>query len=278
MKVECLVATMNQEAQHTPALLERMNIQTDAVAINQCGRVSYDTFAFRGRTVRVISTAERGVGRSRNRALAAAKGDICLFSDDDVTYVDGYADQLLAAFAAHPEADVLTFNMASRGVERHRKEIRRPGRVRWYSYMRYATNRLAVRRTRVEAAGICFSEHFGGGCRYGSGEDTIFLHDCLKRGLKIYAVPICLGETDDTSSTWFGGYDEKFFFDKGALFGAIYGGPGIIFCAAFVLRHRVFFQGERPLKRTHAFTRMCMGMREYLREYGAEETQGGKRR
>ena len=167
--------------------------------------------------------------------------------------------------------NVLTFNMASRGVERHRKEIRRPGRVRWYSYMRYATNRLAVRRARVEAAGICFSEHFGGGCRYGSGEDTIFLHDCLKRGLKIYAVPICLGETDDTSSTWFGGYDEKFFFDKGALFGAIYGGPGIIFCAAFVLRHRVFFQGNQPLKRTHAFARMCMGIREYLAEHRERE-------
>ena len=60
---------------------------------------------------------------------------------------------------------------------------------------------------------------FGGGAKYGSGEDTLFLKDCLERGLKTYAVPVSIAFlNDDRPSTWFNGVNDKLLFDRGVLY------------------------------------------------------------
>lgn len=256
MKVEHLVATMNRQ---DCAFLEGMGLRADAVVINQCGRSGVELLEREGRRVRFFSFPERGVGNSRNRALERAEGDILLFSDDDLTYLDGYREMLLEAFAARPEADAIVFNLRSR---RPRRQIRRPGRVRVYNFMRYGAPRIAIRREAVIRAGLRFSTEFGGGARYGSGEDTLFLRDCLKRGLRVFALPITPVETDDAPSTWFTGYDARFFFDKGALMAALFGWLGIPVCAAFVLRHRDFRNPELSLPAR--FARMTAGLRAYM--------------
>ena len=64
---------------------------------------------------------------------------------------------------------------------------------------------------------------FGGGAKYSAGEDSIFLKSCLDNGLKIYAVPYALAFlNDDRPSTWFNGYTDKYFFDKGVLYSCLY--------------------------------------------------------
>ena len=62
---------------------------------------------------------------------------------------------------------------------------------------------------------------FGGGAKYGCGEDSLFLVDCYNRGLKIYLSNETLGEVIHRESTWFNGITEKYIFDKGALFRAM---------------------------------------------------------
>ena len=56
---------------------------------------------------------------------------------------------------------------------------------------------------------------FGGGCPHSSGEDSLFLCDCYRKGLRVWTHPyvLCCCKKDD--STWFRGYNEKYFIDKG---------------------------------------------------------------
>ena len=61
---------------------------------------------------------------------------------------------------------------------------------------------------------------FGGGARYGAGEDVTFIQDCLKAGLRVYTSPIIVSTMKQDSSTWFKGYDRKYYKDKGALLAA----------------------------------------------------------
>lgn len=85
--------------------------------------------------------------------------------------------------------------------------------------MRYGTVRIAARRNSLIKHNITFNQNFGGGSKYGSGEDTLFLTECLKAKLNIYAVPEYIGTIkDERESTWFKGFNEKYFMDKGALF------------------------------------------------------------
>ena len=45
------------------------------------------------------------------------------------------------------------------------------------------------------------------------------MRDCLKKGLKIIAVEEKIAKlTEDRDSTWFTGFDEKYYYDKGALY------------------------------------------------------------
>ena len=83
--------------------------------------------------------------------------------------------------------------------------------------MRFGTCRMAVRREAILKKNIHFSSLFGGGCLYGSGEDSLFLVQCFKSGLKVCSHEYVLGVCSKDESTWFDGYNEKYFFDKGAL-------------------------------------------------------------
>ena len=111
MNVQVLIATMNRQDH---ALLDQMNIQTDAIVGNQCDRNEIERFQYRGRIVEWLSFSERGVGLNRNNTLMRATGDILLFADDDVVYLDGYEKTIQQFYAAHPDADVVIFNFRKR--------------------------------------------------------------------------------------------------------------------------------------------------------------------
>ena len=107
MKLELLISAVNAEADK---LIEKMRVAGDAVLINQCGAEGTSEVSVQGGCVSVLSFAEKGVGKSRNRAIDASSADIVLFADDDIVYDDGYADKVIKEFEAHPEADALFFN------------------------------------------------------------------------------------------------------------------------------------------------------------------------
>lgn len=213
MDIEVLVATMGQE---DCSLADRMNIQTNTIIANQCGCWRYDETEL-GR-VRMITTGTIGVGLNRNIALQSAKADILLFADDDITYYDGVLQEVVDAFRQLPQADVILFGMdMTRNGEVYERRQTPIRRVHIWNAMRYGTYRIAVKRKALQQHNIWFTTLFGGGCQYGCGEDSIFLCDCLRNGLKVYSHTCVLGTCSKDTSSWFSGYNEKYFFDRGAM-------------------------------------------------------------
>lgn len=232
MKLEVLISAVNADAHE---LIEKMKVTCDAVLINQCGKSGVEEFdlvktldmggSFRQVTsghVRAYSYDEKGVGVSRNHALMLSEGDYILFGDDDIEYVDGFDELVLQEFFKHPEADVLFFNF---DVEVSRRtywnEEFEP--VTFKNSGRFPTYAIAARREAIIDNKITFSPLFGGGAKYSCGEDSLFIMDCLRAGLKCFMTPVCLGREVPGESTWFKGYNEKFFFDRGVLYHFLYG-------------------------------------------------------
>ena len=71
-----------------------------------------------------------------------------------------------------------------------------------------------------------------------NGEDSLFLHDCLKAGLNIYRTTVALGKETSGQSTWFQGYTEKFFFDRGVLYHFLYGAMAKVFGFRYLFKNR----------------------------------------
>ena len=255
MTLQLLVAAMNRE----PLLLaEEMHIDSDAIIVSQGETYSYEEVEYKGHRIRYFSMHERGVGLSRTHSLLRADADISVFADQDIVYDEGYRDKVLNAFEEHPEADVLLFNVqAAPGRETY--HIKEFGRVRWYNYGRYPTYSFAVRTAKIHEANITFSLLFGGGAPHSNGEDSLFLHDCLKAGLAIYHIPVRIGQEQPGESTWFVGYNEKFFYDRGVLYKHLYGPWARLWAFRFVYTKRKIMCTEMPW--TECFRIMVKGIK-----------------
>ena len=227
---ELLISAVNADPE---TLLKKMKVQTDAVLVNQCGREGEKELKLSsGCFTRVYERNEKGVGRSRNLALEKAQRPLVLFSDEDIVYTDGYADKIKKAFEEET-ADIIFFNVKVNEARRTYWTEKRK-RVFAFNCGRYPAYAAAARLSSLKKAKVSFSLLFGGGAPYSNGEDSLFFTDCIRRGLKCVARPEVIGEEISRPSTWFTGYNEKFFFDRGVLYHFLYGSAAYIWALRFV--------------------------------------------
>ena len=232
--LEILCVTMHQK---DFSKLQQMNIHSDVFFANQADKTSFEELEFEGHTARMLTTATRGVGVNRNMTLQYAKGDICLFADDDVVYCDDMEEKVLSEFDAHPDADVMIFHL---DTDSPRKQIRyrQTKRLRGAFRMPWGAVRIAFRLSAVKKANVWFTTLFGGGSIFPSGEDSMWLKAAKKAGLRFYVSKETIGTVDMGESSWFTGYDEKFFFGNGANCRAIYGRWAWLWSYYYLLRYR----------------------------------------
>ncbi len=248
---------MNLDTTH---VAENMKLEADAIVINQTDSFGFEEYQYNNRNIRVYSFIEKGVGLSRNNALLRADGDIVLFSDEDIVYNEGYAKAVLDAFEANPDIDMIFFNFDV-AEDRQTYHIEKKGRIRSYNCGRYPTYSLAVRREVLHKKGITFSLLFGGGAKYSNGEDSLFIKQCIKSGMKALALPVTLGREVPRPSTWFNGYTDKFFYDRGVLYKALYKGLAKPLALRFLIAHRDIMLTNRKLM--DAYKLMTQGMKEF---------------
>lgn len=259
MNVQVLASVMNQTADK---MIQKMHLDSDAVIINQCDCLDYEEIELDEHKIRFYSFPERGIGRSRNEAIMRSDGDICLFSDEDIVYESGYEQAIIQEFEENSKADMILFNIA---VEESRRTyfITERKKVHWYNCGRYGAVSFAVRRDSLLSSGVMFSQLFGGGAKYSNGEDSLFLKEFLKKGYQVYTAPITIGKEEVRESTWFSGYSEKFFFDRGVLYHYLYGKMAYLFALRFLMAHRGKMCNEMTLRQAYG----CMrnGIREIRR-------------
>ncbi len=216
---EILCTTMHQT---DFSKIKEMNIHSDVLFANQADRTELTELEFNGHRGRMITTDTRGVGKNRNIALLYAQGDICLLADDDVVYVDDMEERVLREFEAHPDADIIIFHLESTDPSRPQPNCKKPGKVRFWNRLPWPTFRIAFRLSAMKKKNVWFTTLYGGGAVFPSGEDSMWLHTARKMGLRMYVSTQTIGKVFYDTSSWFTGYDEKFFYGKGAYHGAVH--------------------------------------------------------
>ena len=236
MTLEVLVATVNCD--NPKQLVKKMNINSNAIIINQCDKNSYEELKINDNLIKVYNFNERGVGLSRNNALMRANSDIVLFADDDEVLVDNYEKIIINEFKKNKKADFIVFDIETFGNnERTYKKINKEKKLHWYNCLKYGAVRFAVKLQKLRINNISFSLLFGGGCKYSSGEDSLFIYDCIKRNIKTYQNTNIIAKVDMSDSSWFKGFTEKFYKDKGALFSALNSHLNFIYLLIIILKN-----------------------------------------
>lgn len=209
MKLEVLLSCMHQNDDH---LISRSGLTGNVLMVNQCQEDHHTQHPTKNGTANIYCTRERGLTKSRNFALSRSTGDICLLCDDDETFVPDYEKRILDAYALIPQADVLVFKMSNRPPSFPDRILR----LRFPLTLRVSSWQISFRRDALLQKQIRFDELLGAGTGNGGEEELKFLTDCERAGLKIYYIPVEIAAVAQEESTWFSGFNETFFENRGA--------------------------------------------------------------
>lgn len=258
-RIEVLVACMHQK---DDSLYKEMNLQTDVVLANQCDEHGYKEFIQPDRNiVQLISSADRGVGKNRNKALSYATGEYIICADQDMIFVDCYAAKIEDAFKKFPKADMIIFNLEYLNrFTPGKKQTQKYKRLHLWNSMRYGTARAVIRRGAIEKNCLSFSTMYGGGARFNSGEDSLFIREAFKKGLKIYIAPTVIAKVKQEESSWFTGFNDKYFIDKGILIANAFPVLKYLFVYYFAF-------GKRNVSKDYNFLKICKLMKQGFKIY-----------
>lgn len=175
--------------------------------------------------ITIISSYTKGLSKNRNNCLRHATGDIVMILDDDVKLKHEYLDRVLSFFN-DSEVDLAVSKIETPEGQPEYKH---------YSDQSYFLNNIkqlknvssveiSFRLKPLIEKSIFFNEAFGLGMQANSGEELIFLNECMRKGLKIKYFPEYTVCHDFESSTKvFSPYSEKRLFVAGAQAAALFG-------------------------------------------------------
>lgn len=208
--IEFLVSTMYLRDINE---IDKLNIKSKAVVVNQTDNLQQ---VFYNETYNVINTLDRGLSKSRNLCLEKSTSDILVFSDNDIIFLDNSSEIIRNYHEKYPQYEVIIFY-----VQKY-NHIDKPiynkdTRIGYIRSMKMYSMGLTIKKS-VFSNKLRFDPNFGAGAKYSMGEENILLFDLLKTRAKIVYVPVKIAKLLESESTWFRGFNEKYFFDKGAIF------------------------------------------------------------
>lgn len=260
MKLQMLVSTMRKKNYD---LISKMNINSDAVFINQCDVDSREEFVNKEQEIIWINSSDRGLSKSRNIAIETATADICVLADDDLIFVEDAHALIIEEFKKNPNIDIITFQVE--GVDREFKRYHRETRnLNYLTSMKVSSVEIAFRLDSIKRQNIRFNELFGAGANYKMGEENIFLFECLNKGLRIKYIPKKIANLYVGDSSWFDGYTSSYFFDLGAVYAEMSKRYSYLLIIQYAIRkHKLY---KNTIDFCEAIKAMLHGRKMYLRK------------
>lgn len=262
LKLQVLIATMNLVDKDK--IFKDLNIKTNAIVINQVTKPNFKLIDSHDSKFQVYSYQEKGLSKSRNKAIKNSDADICIISDDDMTYVNNYEKIIKSAYEKYPNADIIVFYVESAPNSLRKKSKLKEGRIKYLLSLKVQSVQMTFKRNSIVENNIKFDENFGAGTSNYMGEENIFLYDCLKKGLKIYSVPIKIAQLHDGDSTWFKGFDKKYLEVKGAMFYRMSRLFSELFIIQFAMRRSKLFKPD--FNKISMIRNMHIGRKKYKKE------------
>lgn len=242
MTFNLLISCMHQKDH---GIIERSNVQSDVVVVNQCDQDSIEEFDFtnkKGRTCHAmfINTTERGLSKSRNMALRNAWGDICLICDDDEVLDDDCEVRILNAYLENPSAGLIAFALIRK--DNGKKYPQEKGKLGFRQILKTSSLQITFSREQILKHGILFDEKMGSGTGNGGGEENMFMFTIKKNKIAMFYYPDIIATINPSPSQWFKGYTNRYFENLGwtdrRLFGPALGLVYLVYWPIF--RRRVY--------------------------------------
>lgn len=232
MEYEILLSTMNKKSIADLKLIEK-NIEKNCLIINQVldENIQLVNEEIKEKHIRMISFREKGIALSRNRALENAKGDICILSDDDITFKKEVFENIVKLFL-NKNIEIMTFMFEKNGKPAKKYKNKEFFHSK-FTVCKVSSVEIAFNRKKIEENNLKFDTRFGLGAKYNSSEENIFLLDAMNKKLKIKFYPLNI--LDHPLEGARNKFDKNKFYGKGAFFKRGYGKLGLFLSIIFII-------------------------------------------
>lgn len=192
MKLNILISTLNSGIHQVSNIFLEPQDHVRYTVIHQITSSHYaQPDCIKRSDVQVIQTVGKGLSKSRNLAIDYAQGDIAIIADDDVLYTEQYFNTVLEAYRENPGLDVACFKIRTGEHEpEYKPYYKLPLLIQGDPPHFISSIETTFRISSLQNSNVRFDERFGlGSGQFTSGEEMIFVYDCLKSGLKIKYFP-----------------------------------------------------------------------------------------
>ena len=190
--------------------------------------------------IKIINSKTNGLSLSRNIALENSSCEYCLFADDDIVYKKDFYKTIINAFQENFNADIITFMMEDKQGNLFKKY------TNIYNHNERSIREvnsvvIAFKRDVILKNNLKFDTLFGLGSIFKTGDEYIFLSECLKKKLNIIFYPKSILNHNSLSSGKMAQNDENIF-ARAAIFYKFYG-----YLAYFKLIHHIYLLKRKKM-------------------------------
>lgn len=199
MDFELLISTMHKNTKQVLDMLEVANISCDTLVIVQGCIEDYKEVRKNNQNIRILFCKERGLSKSRNLALKNCKADFGYIMDDDVILEENSIEKIVMKMV-EDSADIGTSYFKYENGCFSKSNLSKPFKHDLFTTAKVSSIEMCIKIDSVKNNNIFFNEKFGLGTDLPSGEEYIFLSDCLKKRLNVNYYPICIGTHPNITS------------------------------------------------------------------------------
>lgn len=193
---------------------------------------------------KIVAYKEKGLAKSRNKALALASCPIALICDDDISFVKGFEESILTAYASHPEAALISFKIEDKEGRAYKDYLPRSQAHTFRSILRVNSIETSIQLAKFPSVKH-YDERFGLGAACPTGEDTIFAVDTYKANLACYYVAktIVIHPLESSGKT----FDRDYPIYRGQVYRRAFGLVGLAFGFLFAFKKYPLYKSELSL-------------------------------
>lgn len=176
-----------------------------------------------------------GLSKSRNVGLLNVETKYAYIMDDDVLFESDKIKKLVDWMESN-RVDIATCQFRFESGSYPKNYNSKPFKHNMLSAAKVSSVEICVSVGRLREKGIRFDERFGLGTDLPSGEEYIFITDCLKAGLNVWFYPVTIGVHPDITSGIDFYTNCRKILAKREMFKRIFGWKSSMFIYAFWLK------------------------------------------
>ena len=220
------------------------------IIVNQAGKIKNSN----NKNIKIINTETKGLSKSRNMAIKNSSKKFCLLADDDIIYKNGFYKTIEQSFEENLGADIITFIMVDTNGKRFKKY---PNKIKHnYKSVREVNSVvIAFKRESIIKNNIQFDALFGLGATFNTGEEYIFLRNCIQKKLTVLFYPKIILQHKSISSGKLA-FKDKNIFARAAIFYKFYG-----YLSYLKLVHHIYLLKKKNMIRwKQVFNKFMVGL------------------